>query len=86
MKEKYEIGSIFQVDQHDKSTDYSTPNKRLNRLENPNFSLIWPRYPAFSLGTSQRFNSISIDGRNSRIKNVMIKIKVEDMKLKEMNF
>ena len=73
MKGKYEIGSIFQIDKHDKETDFSTPNKRLNRLENPNFALIRPRYPAFSFGNSQRFNSISIEGRNSRIKKGMKK-------------
>ena len=66
MKGKYEIGSIFQYDKHDKETEFPSPNKKINRLENPNFSLIRPRYPAFSFGTSQRFNSISIDGRNSR--------------------
>ena len=69
IKGKYEIGSIFQVDKHDKETEFSTPNKKANKLEYPNFSIIRPRYPAFSFGTSQRFNSISIDGRNSRIRN-----------------
>ena len=69
MKGKYEIGSIFQIDKHDKETEFSTPNKRENKLEYPNFSVIRPRYPAFSFGTSQRFNSINIDGRNSRIRN-----------------
>jgi len=65
MKGRYEIGSIFQTDKHDKPYEYSTPNKKLN-LENPNFSLIRPRYPAFSFGKSDRFNSISNDGRNAR--------------------
>ena len=57
------------MDKHDKETEFSTPNKKANKLEYPNFSIIRPRYPAFSFGTSQRFNSISIDGRNSRIRN-----------------
>ena len=73
MKGKYEIGSIFQIDKHDKETEFSTPNKRENKLEYPNFSVIRPRYPAFSFGTSQRFNSINIDGRNSRIRNSLKK-------------
>ena len=73
MKGKYEIGSIFQYDKHDKETEFPSSNKKINQLENPNFSLIRPRYPAFSFGTSQRFNSISIDGRNSRTKNVLNK-------------
>ena len=65
MKGRYEIGSIFQIDKHEKQYEYSTPNKKLN-LENPNFSLIRPRYPAFTFGKSDRFNSISNDGRNAR--------------------
>ena len=65
MKGRYEIGSIFQTDKHEKPYEYSTPNKKLN-LENPNFSLIRPRYPAFTFGKSDRFNSISNDGRNAR--------------------
>ena len=73
MKGKYDFGSIFQTDKYDKDTDFSTPNKKLDKLENPDFSLIRPRYPAFSFGTSQRFNSISIDGRNPRVKNAMKK-------------
>ena len=69
MRAKYEIGSIFQTDKYDKNYDFSTPKKSLNKLEHPNFALIRPRYPAFSFGSSQRFNSISIDGRNSRANN-----------------
>ena len=70
MRAKYEIGSIFQTDKFDKDYEFSTPNKKLHKFENPNFALIRPRYPAFSFGTSQRFNSISIDGRNNRNKNI----------------
>ena len=70
---KYDFGSIFQNDKYDKNYDYGTPKKNLNRLENPNFSVIRPRYPAFSFGTSNRFNSISNDGRNSRTKNALKK-------------
>ena len=70
---KYDFGSIFQNDKHDKHYEYATPKKNLNRLEHPNFSLIRPRYPAFSFGTSQRFNSISNDGRNSRSQNLLKK-------------
>ena len=63
---RYENGSIFQVDKHEKENEFPSSENNLKRFENPNFSLIRPRYPAFSFGTSQRFNSISNDGRNSR--------------------
>ena len=66
MRAKYEIGSVFHIEKPDKNYEYLTPNKKTNTLENPNFSLIRPRYPAFSFGSSQRFKSISIDGRNKR--------------------
>jgi len=65
MKGRYEIGSIFQTDKHDKENDFSTPDNNFY-LENPNFSLIRPRYPAFSFGNSKRFNSVSNEGRNER--------------------
>ena len=73
IRAKYDYGSIFQNDKHDKNYEFSTPKKSLDKLENPNFSLIRPRYPAFSFGTSQRFNSISIDGRGPRSKNILSK-------------
>ena len=66
MRAKYEIGSIFHIDKHDKEYDFSNSNKKSHMFENPDFSLIRPRYPAFSFGNSKRFNSISIDGRNKR--------------------
>ena len=66
IRAKYDIGSLFHIDKHDRDYEYSTPNKKANMLENPNFALIRPRYPAFSFGSSQRFQSISIDGRNKR--------------------
>lgn len=65
MKGRYEIGSIFQVDKHDKENEFSTPDNNFY-LENPNFSLIRPRYPAFSFGNSQRFKSVSTEGRNQK--------------------
>ena len=64
---RYEIGSIFQIDKHDKENDFSTPDNNFY-LENPNFSLIRPRYPAFSFGNSKRFNSVSTEGRNDKNK------------------
>ena len=67
MKGRYEIGSIFQTDKVDKENDFSTSDNNFY-LENPNFSLIRPRYPAFSFGNSQRFNSVSNEGRNERNK------------------
>jgi hypothetical protein len=70
MRAKYEIGSIFHIDKHDKEYDFSNSNKKLHMFENPDFSLIRPRYPAFSFGNSKRFNSISIDGRNKRNENL----------------
>ena len=65
MKGRYEIGSIFQIDKHDKENDFSTPDNNFY-VENPNFSLIRPRYPAFSFGNSKRFSSVSNEGRNER--------------------
>ena len=67
MKGRYEIGSIFQTDKHDKENDFSTSDNNFY-LENPNFSLIRPRYPAFSFGNSKRFNSVSTEGRNDKNK------------------
>ena len=72
IRAKFEIGSIFQTDKYDKSLEFSTPKKQ-KQFENPNFSLIRPRYPAFSFGTSQRFNSISNEGRNLRTKGKLVK-------------
>ena len=66
MRAKNEIGSLFYTDRHDRDYDSSTPNKNGNLFEHPNFALIRPRYPAFSFGSSQRFDSISIEGRNKR--------------------
>ena len=71
IRTKYNYGSIFQTDKTDREYDLSTPNRKHYNFENPNFSLIRPRYPAFSFGTSQRFNSISIDGRNDRSKKLL---------------
>ena len=72
MRAKFEIGSIFQNDKYEKNEEFSTPKKE-KQFENPNFSLIRPRYPAFSFGSSVRFNSISNDGRNTRIKGKLVK-------------
>ena len=74
MRAKYEIGSVFHMDKHDKDYDFSHSNKKINVIENPDFSLIRPRYPAFSFGNSKRFNSISIDGRRrNRNENILRK-------------
>lgn len=69
MKGKYDFGSAFYVEKP--SQDMSSSNKQKDiALENPDFSLIRPHYPAFSFGTSKRFKSIEVDGRNSEIKNL----------------
>ena len=75
IRAKYNFGSIFQNENNDRDYELSTPNRKQSNFENPNFSLIRPRYPAFSFGTSQRFKSISIEGRNSRANNLLNKYK-----------
>ena len=66
MKGKYEIGGAFYNDKKNRSKEFSTPDKQQNLIfENPDFSNIRPRYPAFSFGTSKRFNSIDIDGKSN---------------------
>lgn len=67
MKGRNEIGSAFYNDKQNQSKEYSSPNKQKNiDLENPDFSLIRPRYPAFSFGTSKRFNSLDVDAKRTK--------------------
>ena len=71
IKGKYDFGSVFYNDKSAKG--YSSPQRQQNNniiLENPDFGLIRPHYPAFSFGTSKRFNSIEVDGRTTRNKNI----------------
>ena len=71
MRAKYEIGSIFHQDKYDKDYAFTNSNKKLNIFENPDFSLIRPRNPAFSFGNSTRFKYNSIDRKNERNENVL---------------
>ena len=66
MKGKYDINSAFYIEkQHNEPT---TPMKQKDLyLENPDFGLIRPHYPAFSFGTSKRFKSIEVE--DSDLKN-----------------
>ena len=67
MKGRNEIGSVFYNDKQNQSKEYSSPNKQKNiDLENPDFSLIRPRYPAFSFGTSKRFNSLDVEAKRTK--------------------
>ena len=70
MRGKFEIGSIFYFDKQEKNSENSNTEKKPNKLENPNFALVHPRYPAFSFSRSHRFNSISIEARKKRIMNL----------------
>ena len=71
MQGRYEHGSIFQVDkvEKDDDEDYNTTftgrKMQIRTFEKPNFSLIRPKYPAFSFGYSQRFStSVSPSKKN----------------------
>ena len=62
MQGRYMHGSIFQTDkvEKDDEDDYNTTFTKkkiqMRPLEKPNFSLIRPKYPAFSFGSSERFS------------------------------
>ena len=68
IKGKYDIGSAFYKEKQNNA--YHSPNKKKNIiLENPDFSLIRPHYPAFSFSTSKRFKSLDVDGISSKNNN-----------------
>ena len=68
MRDKYEFGSIFQYDKQNNddnnnqfgystlfNPDVSTKSSNIN-LENPDFSVIRPKYPVYSFSKSKRFS------------------------------
>ena len=92
IKGKYDQGSAFYIEKP--TNEYFSPSKQKEViLENPDFSLIRPHYPAFSFSTSKRFNSIEIDGykskNNNKIKkgrNNMLKNELNDNWCKSLYF
>ena len=92
IKGKHDQGSAFYIEKP--TNEYFSPSKQKEViLENPDFSLIRPHYPAFSFSTSKRFNSIEIDGykskNNNKIKkgrNNMLKNELNDNWCKSLYF
>ena len=65
IKGKYDFGGPFHIEKQ--NYEINTPNREKDIiLENPDFGPIRPHYPAFSFGTSKRFNSIEVDGRTPK--------------------
>ena len=76
MKGKYDFGGAFYIEKEPQ--DLSSPKRdRKIILENPDFGLIRPHYPAFSFGTSKRFKSLEVEGRTSDNKNKNIKTRYD---------
>ena len=76
MKGKYDFGGAFYIEKE--PHDLSSPKRDKEIiLENPDFGLIRPHYPAFSFGTSKRFKSLEVDGRTSDNKNKNIKTRYD---------
>ena len=70
IKGKYDFGGPFHIEKN--YNEINIPNRdKYIILENPDFGMIRPHYPAFSFGTSKRFNSIEVDGRTpKKMKNI----------------
>ena len=76
MKGKYDFGGAFYIEKE--PHDLSSPKRDKEIiLENPDFGLIRPHYPAFSFGTSKRFKSLEVEGRTSDNKNKNIKTRYD---------